>query len=172
MAGGNPVPVPSPEEFSDIPYAGLFGDTVIARVVEEIIADPHSVYRPKDLEDLTEASSPSIREALITLTKFGLLTSSGGKHPAYTVNRSMKTFIALTFLAYGVLDDRKKSDCMNTAIHYYCENALKPLYEPYATATTMKLMMRGTGYQPEVSTNISNRLGVSGKTCIGGVAAW
>ena len=159
-------------DFIDSPYAGLFGNTVIAKVVEEIIADPHSVYRPKDLEDLTEASSPSIRDALMTLAKFGLLNSSGGKHPAYTVNKSMKTFVALTFLAYGVLDDRKKSDCMNTAIHHYCETSLKPLYEPYAIASTMKLMIRGTGYQPDVSTNVSNRPGVTEKICIGGAAAW
>jgi hypothetical protein len=108
-------------EFSDIPYAGLFGDTVIARVVEEIIADPHSAYRPRDLEELTGASAPSVRDALSTLTRLGLLASSGGKHPVYTVDRSRKTFVALTFLAYAVLDDRENSDCMHTALRHYGE---------------------------------------------------
>ena len=125
MAGGTPVPVPGSDmEFSDVPYAGLFGDTVIARVVEEIIADPHSMYRPKELEELTESSPPRVREALVTLTKFGLLKSSGGKHPAYVVDMSRKTFVALTLLAYAVLDDKGDSDCMNTAVRHYCETTL------------------------------------------------
>ena len=130
-----PVPVipvkketsgPAAREFSDIPYAGLFGDTVMARVVEEIVADPHSVYHPKDLEDLTGNSAPRIREALAMLTKLGLLKSSGGKHPAFTVDMSRKTFVALTLLAYAVLDDREGSDCMETAVRHYCETHIPP----------------------------------------------
>ena len=108
-------------EFSDVPYGGLFGDTVMARVVEEIVADPHAVYHLKDLEDLTGNSAPRIREALGTLTGLGLLKSSGGKHPAYTVNTSRRSFVALTLLAYAVLDDREGSDCMDTAVRHYCE---------------------------------------------------
>ena len=130
-----PVPVipvkkensgPAAREFSDIPYAGLFGDTVMARVVEEIVADPHSVYHMKDLEDLTGNSAPRIREALALLTKLGMLKSSGGKHPAYTVDMSRKTFVALTLLAYAVLDDREGSDCMETAVRHYCETHTPP----------------------------------------------
>ena len=119
-------PLPVPHEFSAIPYAGLFGDTVMARVVEEIIADPHSVYHLKDLEELTGNSAPRIREALATLTTLGLLKSSGGKHPAYTVDISRKSFIALTLLAYAVLDDREGSDCMETAIRHYCDTRMPP----------------------------------------------
>ena len=130
-----PVPVipvkkensgPAAREFSDIPYAGLFGDTVMARVVEEIVADPHSVYHLKDLEDCTGNSAPRIREALALLTKLGMLKSSGGKHPAYTVDMSRKTFVALTLLAYAVLDDREGSDCMETAVRHYCETHTPP----------------------------------------------
>lgn len=117
---------PAAREFSDIPYAGLFGDTVMARVVEEIVADPHSVYHPKDLEDLTGNSAPRIREALAMLTNLGLLKSSGGKHPACTVDMSRKTFVALTLLAYAVLDDRAGSDCMETAVRHYCETHIPP----------------------------------------------
>lgn len=117
---------PAAREFSDIPYAGLFGDTVMARVVEEIVADPHSVYHPRDLEDLTGNSAPRIREALAMLTKLGLLKSSGGKHPAYTVDMAKKTFVALTLLAYAVLDDREGSDCMETAVRHYCETHIPP----------------------------------------------
>ena len=107
---------PAAREFSDIPYAGLFGDTVMARVVEEIVADPHSVYHLRDLEDLTGNSAPRIRDALTMLTKLGMLKSTGGKHPAYTVDMSKKTFVALTLLACAVLDDREGSDCMETAV--------------------------------------------------------
>ena len=133
--GKEPVPVipvkketsgPASREFSDIPYAGLFGDTVMARVVEEIVADPHSVYHLKDLEDLTGNSAPRIRDALTMLTSLGLLKSSGGKHPAYTVDMSKKTFVALTLLAYAVLDDREGSDCMETAVRHYCETRMTP----------------------------------------------
>jgi hypothetical protein len=130
-----PVPVipvkkntsgPAVREFSDIPYAGLFGDSVMARVVEEIVADPHSVYHMKDLEDCTGNSAPRISEALALLTKLGMLKSSGGKHPAYTVDMSRKTFVALTLLAYAVLDDREGSDCMETAVRHYCETHTPP----------------------------------------------
>ena len=34
------------EEYLDKPYGGLFGNTVLAQVVEEIIADPTMDYRP------------------------------------------------------------------------------------------------------------------------------
>jgi hypothetical protein len=117
---------PAARIFSDIPYAGLFGDTVMARVVEEIVADPHSIYHLKDLEDLTGNSAPRIRDALTMLTKLGLLKSTGGKHPAYTVDMSKKTFVALTLLAYAVLDDREGSDCMETAVRHYCETRTAP----------------------------------------------
>jgi len=122
----NDTPGPAAREFSDIPYAGLFGDTVMARVVEEIVADPHSLYHLKDLEELTGNSAPRIREALTRLTNLGLLKSSGGKHPAYSVDMSRKTFVALTLLAYAVLDDREGSDCMETAIQHYCEIHIPP----------------------------------------------
>jgi len=121
-------------ELSDVPYAGLFGDTVMARVVEEIIADPHSVYRQKDLEELTGNSAPRIREALATLVNLGLLKSTGGKHPAYTVDVSRNIFVALTLLAFAVLDDRQGSDCMDTAIRHYCDTRIAPAGSSQAAA--------------------------------------
>jgi len=112
------------KNLSGLPYAGLFGNAVIAKVLEEIIADPHSVYHPKDLEDLTGCSPPRIRDALSTLTQYGLLRTSGGKHPAYVVNLEKKTFVALTLLAYAVLDDARDSDCMDTTITEYYKTRL------------------------------------------------
>lgn len=138
MTKGTPSPG-NEWDFSDVPYAGLFGDTVIARVVEEIIADPHSAYRPRELEELTGASAPSVRDALGTLTKLGLLSSSGGKHPVYTVDKTKKTFVALTLLAYAVLDDRKESDCMHTALKHYCETHLPRVSGGTAVPACMKI---------------------------------
>lgn len=129
----------SVRELSDIPYAGLFGDTVIAQVVEEIIADPHSTYRPRELEELIGASAPSVRDALVTLTKLGLLVSSGEKHPVYTVDTTRKTFVALTLLSYAVLDDREMSDCMHTALTHYCETALVSSHNGPAVPAAMKI---------------------------------
>ena len=123
------------EELTDIPYEGLFGDTVLSRVVEEIIADPHSSYRPKDLEELTQASAPSIRDALATLQRLSLIAVSQGKHPVYNVNKKSKKFVALTLLAYASLDDRERSDCMDTAIRDYYDATLRSRYEPCAVAT-------------------------------------
>jgi len=157
MERGTPVPV-TDREFSDIPYGGLFGDTVMARVVEEIIADPHSVYHLKDLEDLTEKSSPRIREALVTLTKSGLLASHGGKHPSYTVNKSRKTFVALTLLAFAVLDDRSGSDCMNTAIRHYCETILPGCLadQAVAAAASYKIADRSPAGSPVIAAGNGN----------------
>lgn len=112
------------KEWSDVPYGGLFGDTVLARVMEEMIADPHTLYRNKDLEELTGTTSPSIREALKTLREYGLISSTGDKHPVHTVNIHCRAFIALTLLAYAVLDDQDGGDCMDTAIRHYCETTL------------------------------------------------
>ncbi len=125
------------EKYLERPYGGLFGDSVIAQVVEEIVADPHSDYRPRDLEESTEASSPAIRKALNTLTFLGLLIkdASDKQHPVYRVNTKSKKFVALTFLAYAVLDDRDGTSCMDTAIRDYYNSALREACEPLAMAT-------------------------------------
>jgi hypothetical protein len=125
------------ERYLERPYGGLFGDTVIAQVVEEIVADPHSDYRPKDLEESTEASSPSVRKALSMLASLGLLTkdASDKQHPVYKVNTKSKKFVALTFLAYAVLDDRDGTSCMDTAVRDYYNSALREACEPLAMAT-------------------------------------
>ena len=132
------------EELTDVPYEGLFGDTVLARVVEEIIADPHSGYRPKDLEELIDASAPSVRDALVTLTRLGLINAPAGKHPVYTVNKKSKKFVALTLLAYASLDDRERSECMDAAIKDYYDTVLRSRFEPCAVATAPTYRIIGT----------------------------
>lgn len=112
-------PGPAVRELTDIPYGGLFGDTLIARIVEEIVADPHAVRHLEDHESLPGNSALAIQEALAILTKHGMLKSSGGKHPAYSVDMYRKTVVALTLLAYAILDDREGSEIMETAIRYH-----------------------------------------------------
>lgn len=75
------------EEYLNKPYGGLFGNTVLAQVVEEIIADPTMDYRPRYLEEMTGKRPPSIREALKTLVRLGLIEniSSDVQHPVYRV---------------------------------------------------------------------------------------
>jgi hypothetical protein len=65
-----------PEElgvYIDKPYGGLFGDTkqtiLQKKIIEEIVADPYRDYRPHYFEEMTGASVPSIRKALLLLSR-------------------------------------------------------------------------------------------------------
>ena len=128
----------SMEVYLNKPYGGLFGSSVVAQVVEEIVSDPTMDYRPGYLEELTGASAPSIREALATLVDLGLLKKGNmtGRHPVYRVNVASKKFAALSLLAYAVLDDRDGTDCMAEAVYDYYSKVVREKYEPIAIATT------------------------------------
>ncbi|WFN36694.1 hypothetical protein L1994_11235 [Methanomicrobium antiquum] len=131
------LPIISSEEemYLDEPYGGLFGDTVIAKVVEELVADPTMDYRPKYLEDITEKSERSIYNALKKLLLLGLIEKKGDeKHPVYRVRVESKKFAALSFLAYAMLDDRDGTHCMNMAVNGYYNSVLREKYEPKAIA--------------------------------------
>jgi hypothetical protein len=80
------------ERYLDRPYGGLFGDTVTAQVVEEIVADPPSDCRPRDLEESIGASPPAARKAPSTLASLGLRIKDAGdrQHPVYRVNTKSK----------------------------------------------------------------------------------
>ncbi len=131
-----PVITDEEEMYLDHPYGGLFGDSVIASVVEELVADPTMDYRPKYLEKITGKSQKSIYTALKKLIDLKLIEKVGDdQHPVFRVRVASKKFIALSFLAYAMLDDREGSDCMDMAIHDYYESVLKSRYEPWAIAT-------------------------------------
>jgi len=120
---------PSPErKYYDTPFGGLFGNSVIANVVEEIIADPYSTYTAESLKDLTDRSLPRIRKALVYLKEMGLLKSVDSNR--YTVNRKTKKFSALIFLAYAVSDDNDTTDIMDAKILKYCSVHFKDKIEP------------------------------------------
>ncbi|KAF1074799.1 hypothetical protein [Methanogenium sp. MK-MG] len=131
------LPVLSLEEetYLNEPYGGLFGDTVLASVVEELVADPTMDYRPKYLVDITGKSEKSIYDALKKLSILGLIEKKDDeKHPAYRVRVESKKFAALSFLAYAMLDDRNRTDCMNMAVGDYYNSVLREKYEPKAIA--------------------------------------
>jgi hypothetical protein len=109
------------QEHVDKPYGGLFGDNALTRIIEEIVADPYTYYRPKDFEDVTGSSAPSIRKALAILTKLGLLRKDAKdpQHPIYQPVTGSKTLLALTLLSYAMIDDRKGTDCLKSAILEY-----------------------------------------------------
>lgn len=131
-----PVITDEEEMYLDHPYGGLFGDSVIASVVEELVADPTMDYRPKYLEKITGKSPKSIYTALRKLVDLKLIEKVGDdQHPMYRVRVESKKFIALSFLAYAMLDDREGSDYMDMAVHDYYESVLKSRYEPRAIAT-------------------------------------
>jgi len=111
-------------EFSRLPFGGLFGNTVLIRVIREITADPYREFRPRELEVLTSSSAPRIKNALELLAAQGLLEniSCDSQRPVFRVNLSSKRLMALTLLAYAVTDDRDGTDCMDDAVrHYYVD---------------------------------------------------
>jgi len=143
------------EEYLNKPYGGLFGNTVLAQVVEEIIADPTMDYRPRYLEEMTGKRPPSIREALKTLVGLGLIEniSSDVQHPVYRVVVESKKFVALSLLAYAVIDDRDGTDCMDTAIQDYYNSSLRAKVEPLAIAMNYTGKWTIGGEYPERDTD-------------------
>jgi hypothetical protein len=110
-----------------LPYGGLFGASNLIKVIEQMIADPDLEYRPIDLEKLTKESAPTVRASLKTLTSLDLLKKdeTDSQHPVYRVNTESKRFIALTFLAYAVLDDRNGTDAMDSVVADYVDSMLQ-----------------------------------------------
>ncbi len=119
------------ENYDVLPFGGLFGDTHLARILEQIIADPFEEYTLKTLAELAEVSSPTVRKDLKHLTSLGILIkdSRDRQHPVYRVNTSCKRYLALTFLAYAVTDDRIGTSCMDDVIASYYDSVLRDRYE-------------------------------------------
>ncbi len=117
------------------PFEGLFGNNVQTRVVQELTADPYNIFRPKDLEDLADASTPSIRRSLRNLTEMGIVyrDKNDSKHPIFRVNLDSKILKALTFLSFALIDDREGTNHMDQAVIEYCR---KETIFPYVQAST------------------------------------
>ncbi|MBN1323511.1 MAG: hypothetical protein JW986_05855 [Methanotrichaceae archaeon] len=112
------------------PYGGLFGDSNLVNVLEQVIADPCIEFRPIDLSHLTKESPPTVRKSLKILTSLGILIkdTTNARHPVYRVNLSSKRYLALSFLAYAVLDDKLGTDVMDKVIADYCDSVLREKY--------------------------------------------
>ena len=148
------LPVISAEfaKFINKPYGGLFGDAVVVHVIQAVVADPTREYRPKDLEEFTGASNNSVKNALNTLVGLKLLIkdSRDSRRPVYRVNLMSRKLIALTFLAFAVLDDREDTDCMDDAIVEYCISDLKHRMEPYLAESEAHITV-----MPEMSAQVA-----------------
>ena len=136
------------EEIDEIdmrPFAGLFGDSHLSRIIPQIVADPFEVYRPKDLEELAEASAPSTRKALRILTRLGLLirNDTDRQHPSFKVNLSSKKYLALTLLSYSVVDDSIGTDCMDDLIAEYYNSDLRERYESNNSSLSEDVSAKG-----------------------------
>ena len=133
------------EKYVEKPYGGLFGDNVQIRIIEEIVADPYRLYRPKHFEELTGGSQPSIRKALNSLTSLGLLEkdSTDKQHPIYRPNLKSRRIAAMTFLSLASIDDRDKTDCMDMAIADYYMTEIKEKLQPSVIATAIKWELNG-----------------------------
>lgn len=129
-----PVLSDDEEMYLNEPYGGLFGRTVMANVVEEMVADPTMEYRPRYLEEVTGKSGRSISDALKRLERLRLVERIERDHPVYRVNVRSKKFVALTLLAYAMIDDRDGSECMDTAVRGYYNSFLREVEEPLAIA--------------------------------------
>ena len=116
--------------YGGLPYDGLLGDSNIASVLEEVIADPHMEYRPIDLVSLTGETSPTVRKSLKILTSVGLLLKDKTdlRHPVYRVNTESKKYLALNLLAYAVLDDKLGTDRVDRIIANYSDTVLRDKY--------------------------------------------
>jgi len=132
----------NPEVFLNLPYGGLFGNSALAQIIEEIVADPTMHYRPKYLEEMTGRKPKTVRVALQKLVQLGLIenVSKDSHHPVYRVVVESKKFIALSLLSYALLDDRDKTRCMDMAILDYYHKHLEQLDKPLASATASPAM--------------------------------
>lgn len=155
------------ERYVDKPYGGILGDSVRIRIIEEIVADPYRDYRPKDFEKMFGASPPTIRRVLNDLTALGLLIkdSRDVQHPVYRPNLRSKKIIALTFLAYAVVDDRDQTKLMDEAIWDYYSKVLKEEFEPLAIATTLSYENTGRTWR-----GFSDIKSITEESCILAVA--
>lgn len=107
--------------FHDQSFGGLLGNGVIVRVVQELVADPDSVYSLSDISKLTGASIPAVKDAISKLQgiRFVENASRHTTRSSFRVNQKMKPFIALTFLAYSITDDNYGSSLMEDAMREY-----------------------------------------------------
>lgn len=146
---------PEPPQISDQPFDGMFGDTIAAKVLAEIVADPFHLYSPKDLVELVGASPPSVRTALDLLAGIGLLKvdRTSPNRPVYFAKVTSRRLAALTFLVMGSIDDRLGRDIDafgNAIIDYVQRNPL--LYARLAPVQNNYITYQVAQDRPQLAT--------------------
>lgn len=165
-----------PEQYEHglgLPFGGLFGNGVTARVLGEMVADPFRSYGIGELVALTEATSPSLRAALAQLVQLGIVTKTPvrAKSWVYGPTPGSKRVMALTLLSLAVLDDRANTTAFEDALRQ-----LVPHDGPTLLVAQVALMDRpsnftifasgtaepASGPSPRVSTSRGQNLTVPG----------
>lgn len=98
------------------PFGGLFGCAPIVKTVEQLVADPHDGYTPEELAELTSISVEEASDALEKLITIGLVKQHGKQ---YYVNTECNRYIALSMLAYDVVDDIWGTTFMSSVLSDY-----------------------------------------------------
>ncbi|MDD1719485.1 MAG: hypothetical protein LUQ25_05455 [Methanoregulaceae archaeon] len=100
------------------PFGELFGNTVLAHIIEVMTEEPSRKFSPKTIRDRTGASMPRIRDSLKKLVSIGLIENRSGsvKRPVFVLRQGQKRVAALTFLMHAVTDDRNGTDAMDHAV--------------------------------------------------------
>jgi hypothetical protein len=86
------------------PFANIFGNTVKARIVEELMADPSQKIDIGFIGQLCSCSRKTVRKYIKELEKDGLIYYCD-EHKAYEVDFEKKSWAALTLLAFALNDD-------------------------------------------------------------------
>ncbi|MEM0136213.1 MAG: hypothetical protein QXU18_13485 [Thermoplasmatales archaeon] len=146
----------SAEEKNDadhVPFGGIFGKSVIVRILEQFVTDPDFSYSVSDLADFAGCSIPAAKQALDQLVKINLIRkqNKNEKRPIYMINRNSNRFVALTLLSYAVGDDNYSTSIMLDA----ARELVNSVGQPNSTAVTMSTnptlasVLEGSYYLPE-----------------------
>lgn len=103
------------------PFDGIFGDTAIARVLEEFASDPDMDYSLADLAKYTDMSAPAIKKVLVKLLSKNLIKIKNKNihRPVYEIDKNSKRFFALTLLSLAILDDTHGTALVDNEISNY-----------------------------------------------------
>lgn len=134
------------------PFGGLFGNGVLPRVLQQLVADPESDYHPNELAELTGSSGPAVRAALRTLRGIDFIANVGTseRRPIYRVAPDSRRLRALTFLAYAWSDDRDRTRAMDEAVSAYYQTEV-PETQSSSTVEIRMVEVRLTGEAGETA---------------------
>lgn len=145
--------------FHDQPFGGVLGNAVIVRVVQELVADPDSVYSLSDMSKLTRASIPAVKDAVSKLQSIHFVenASRSTTRRSYRVNREMRPFIALTLLAYSITDENYGSSLMEDAMREYLNMQIEIQNTGSSSPSSYSESMVSSTSIPKFKSDVQNR---------------